>query len=47
MEFGRRIREQRKERGWTLKELGDKAGVSAGFLSDLEVAVTQNLRERR
>ncbi len=43
MEFGRRIREQRKERGWTLTELGDKAGVSAGFLSDLENGKQRNV----
>ncbi len=43
MEFGRRIREQRKERGWTLTELAEKGGISAGFLSDLENAKQRNI----
>jgi transcriptional regulator with XRE-family HTH domain len=34
--LGDRIRSCRQARGWTLEELAAKAGVSKGFLSDLE-----------
>jgi transcriptional regulator with XRE-family HTH domain len=33
---GDRIRERREHRGWTQEGLAGKAGVSKGFLSDLE-----------
>ena len=33
---GERVRKRRKELGMTLRELGKRAGVSAGFLSRLE-----------
>jgi transcriptional regulator with XRE-family HTH domain len=36
MKIGLRIRERRKELGWSLRELGERAGVSAGFLSQVE-----------
>jgi XRE family aerobic/anaerobic benzoate catabolism transcriptional regulator len=35
-ELGRAVRERRSDRGLTLKELSDKAGVSVRFLADLE-----------
>jgi transcriptional regulator with XRE-family HTH domain len=33
---GERIRQRRKQLGWTQDELGRKAGISKGFLSNLE-----------
>lgn len=33
---GDRIREVREDLGWTLETLAEKAGVSKGFLSDVE-----------
>ena len=33
---GERIRERRTELGWTQDQLGQKAGISKSFLSDLE-----------
>ena len=36
MELGKRIRARRTELGWTQDELAQKAGISKGFLSDLE-----------
>lgn len=33
---GERIREVREARGWTQQALADKAGLSKGFLSDVE-----------
>lgn len=35
-EVGRRIRERRTELGWTQAVLARKAGISKGFLSDVE-----------
>jgi transcriptional regulator with XRE-family HTH domain len=34
--LGERIRAKRLERGWTQDELARRAGISKGFLSDLE-----------
>lgn len=34
--MGRRIAELREERGWTQKELAEKAGLSVTFLSEVE-----------
>lgn len=34
--IGERIRKLRKERGWTLDQLAQKAGVTKGFLSRVE-----------
>src|SRR5215210_5449080 len=36
MALGARVRSLRQERGWTLKQLGRKAGLSHPFLSQLE-----------
>lgn len=36
MALGSRIRARRMELGWTQDELAQKAGISKGFLSDLE-----------
>lgn len=36
MEIGDRIKELRLEKGLTLKELGEKIGMSVSFLSDVE-----------
>lgn len=36
MEIGKRINNRRKELGFSLRELGDLAGVTASFLSQLE-----------
>src|SRR5437762_2034607 len=36
MELGSRIRARRTELGWTQDELAQKAGLSKGYLSDLE-----------
>lgn len=36
MKIGERIRTRRKEMGLSLRELGKKAGVTAGFLSQVE-----------
>src|SRR5439155_16679188 len=33
---GDRIREAREEKSWTQEQLADKAGISKGFLSDVE-----------
>lgn len=32
----RRIRKERKERGWTQKELGEKVGLSKQAINDIE-----------
>lgn len=34
--IGDRIKEIRERRGWTQEKLADKAGISKGFLSDVE-----------
>lgn len=34
--LGERIRERRRELGWTQEELSRKSGISKGFLSDIE-----------
>ena len=36
MELGRRIRDRRKDLGWTQGQLAERAAISKGFLSDLE-----------
>lgn len=36
MSTGKRVRALRAEKDWTLKELAAKAGISLGFLSDIE-----------
>lgn len=36
MKIGLKIKERRNELGWSLRELGERAGVSAGFLSQVE-----------
>lgn len=36
MNIGERVRARRKEIGWSLRELGKRAGVTAGFLSQVE-----------
>lgn len=36
MKIGLKIRERRNELGWSLRELGERAGVTAGFLSQVE-----------
>jgi transcriptional regulator with XRE-family HTH domain len=36
MKLGQRIRARRTELGWTQEELAKRAGLSNGFLSDLE-----------
>jgi transcriptional regulator with XRE-family HTH domain len=35
-ELGQRIRELRRQKGWTLKELAERCSLSASFLSQLE-----------
>ena len=39
---GERIKARRLERGWTQEQLAEKAGISKGFLSDLETG-TRNV----
>lgn len=39
---GERIRARRQELGWTQEQLAEKAGISKGFLSDLETG-TRNV----
>ncbi len=39
---GERIRSRRQKIGWTQEQLADKAGISKGFLSDLETG-TRNV----
>ena len=34
--FGKRLRELRKKRGWTLIELGDHVGLNRNYLGDVE-----------
>ncbi len=34
--FGNRVREQRERLGWSMAKLGEKAGVSSGYVSDIE-----------
>ena len=36
MKIGLRIKERRNELGWSLRELGERSGVTAGFLSQVE-----------
>jgi len=38
--LGKRLRERRKELGFTLKEVADAAGLSVGFISQIERAIT-------
>jgi XRE family aerobic/anaerobic benzoate catabolism transcriptional regulator len=35
-QIGNRVRTRRTSRGWTLREIADRSGVSSRFLSDLE-----------
>jgi len=39
---GERIKERRQQMGWTQEQLAEKAGISKGFLSDLETG-TRNV----
>ena len=41
MTIGERIRERRRELGWTLKRLADETGLSLPYLSDVERGRTQ------
>lgn len=34
--FGRQVRKARREKGWTIRELAAKAGISGGHLSNIE-----------
>ena len=43
MHFGQRVRDRRKELGWTQVALAKKAGISNGFLSDLESGKRKNV----
>ena len=36
MKMGEIIRERRKKLGWTYRQTGDKLGISAAYLSDIE-----------
>ena len=36
MQFGKRVRELREQRGWTQKELTDRLGVSVSYISKVE-----------
>ena len=35
-QFGKRLRELRKERGWSQEELAHRVGIDISFLSELE-----------
>src|SRR5437016_8031077 len=35
-QIGRRVRARRTSMGWTLREVAERSGISARFLSDLE-----------
>jgi transcriptional regulator with XRE-family HTH domain len=37
VQFGERIRELRKERGWRQLDLAEQAGISENYVSDLEL----------
>lgn len=37
--FGRRVREQRKQKGWTIEKLAACVGVSTNYMGDLERGV--------
>lgn len=37
--FGRRVREQRKQKGWTIETLAACVGVSTNYMGDLERGV--------
>ncbi len=37
IQFGKRIRELRKERGWRQIDLAEQAGISENYVSDLEL----------
>jgi transcriptional regulator with XRE-family HTH domain len=41
LELGPRVRALRQERGWTIDQLADAAGVSKGYLSGVENSRTQ------
>ncbi len=34
--FGSRVKEQRERLGWSMARLGEEAGVSSGYVSDIE-----------
>lgn len=36
VQFGKRIRELRRERGWRQLDLAEQAGISENYVSDLE-----------
>lgn len=36
MQFGRRVRELREQRGWTQKDLADRLDVSVSYISKVE-----------
>ncbi len=37
IQFGKRVRELRKERGWRQLDLAEQAGISENYVSDLEL----------
>lgn len=37
MQFGKSLRELRKERGWRQLDLAEHAGISENYVSDLEL----------
>ncbi len=43
MDFGQRVKERREELGWKQKDLAMKAGISPGFLSELENGKRNNV----
>ena len=45
MTLGEKIRKRRRELNFTLATLAEKAGISVGFLSDLENNIEQKKEE--
>ena len=37
--LGQRIREQRKEKGWTIEQFAEQVKLSANYVGDLECGV--------
>jgi len=47
MTIGSQVRKYRNLKGWTLRELGERSGLSISTLSDIELGKTEGIKALR